>query len=47
MAQAAVDGQEWEKVGKREEVHHRDHRRGNNRVQNLEMVLGRGIRPRV
>ena len=32
---------------KGEEVHHRDHRRGNNRVQNLEMVLGRGIRPRV
>ena len=32
---------------KGEEVYHRDHRRGNNRVQNLEMVLGRGIRPRV
>jgi hypothetical protein len=27
-----------------EEVHHRDHRKGNNKVHNLEMVLGRDHR---
>ena len=40
-------GRNGRRLVKGEEVHHRDHRRGNNRVQNLEMVLGRGIRPRV
>ena len=38
MAQAAADGQEWEKVGKGGGSPPQGSQEGNNRVQNLEMV---------
>ena len=44
VAQAAVDGQEWEKVGKGGGSPPHKSQEGDNVVQNLEMVLGRDHR---